>query len=277
MFTNPIFGNTTALDFAESHPSLVVRVGTNSSTATTSARGAYSTDGGTTWTPFVTEPSGAASAGSIAVSADGVTFLWAPQTATGGAGTVTAAYSRDWGATWTATTGLPGNAQVAADWVDPNRFYARGSGAPFYVSTDGGATFDASAAVLPLGGLPRPVFGHQGDLWIATSNGLYRSTDAGATFTQSLTVTSAFAVGFGRGAACTDYPVVYLAGGADDGTTSSGIAGVFRSDDQGASWQRIDDPDHQFGTISYVTGDPRVYGRAYLGSGGRGVFYGDPQ
>jgi hypothetical protein len=58
---------------------------------------------------------------------------------------------------------------------------------------------------------------------------------------------------------------------------ANGVSGVYRSEDQGATWQRIDDLQHQFGYINYLTGDPRLYGRVYLGSGGRGILYGDPQ
>ncbi len=47
MFDNPIFGNTNSLDFAESAPAIVARVGTNSSSG--EQNGAYSMDGGATW------------------------------------------------------------------------------------------------------------------------------------------------------------------------------------------------------------------------------------
>ncbi len=77
-FGNPIFGNTTSLDFAELAPNIVARVGTPRG----GQSGAYSTDGGTTWTPFATAPAGSKGSGSIAVSADGTTFVWAPQGAT---------------------------------------------------------------------------------------------------------------------------------------------------------------------------------------------------
>jgi hypothetical protein len=83
-------------------------------------------------------------------------------------------------------------------------------------------------------------------------------------------IQNAAAVGFGLGATCGTY-VVYLSGQAN------GVSGIFRSDDQGVTWQRIDDPQHQYGAIGYIAGDPRMYGRVYLGSGGRGILYGDPQ
>ena len=56
-----------------------------------------------------------------------------------------------------------------------------------------------------------------------------------------------------------------------------GKVGMFRSDDEGRSWRRIDDDAHRFGNISHVTGDPRVYGRVYFATGGRGIVYGDPR
>ncbi len=52
---------------------------------------------------------------------------------------------------------------------------------------------------------------------------------------------------------------------------------VYRSDDEANTWTRINDDQHQWGwTGAAVTGDPRVYGRVYLGTNGRGVQYGEP-
>ncbi|MNN89977.1 Xyloglucanase precursor [compost metagenome] len=59
--------------------------------------------------------------------------------------------------------------------------------------------------------------------------------------------------------------------------TVEGVQGLFRSDDGGARWLRIDDAAHQFGQIQRVTGDPRLHGRVYFATGGRGIVYGDPQ
>jgi xyloglucan-specific exo-beta-1,4-glucanase len=43
------------------------------------------------------------------------------------------------------------------------------------------------------------------------------------------------------------------------------------------SWSRINDNQHQYAlTNAAITGDPRIYGRAYFGTNGRGIIYGDP-
>jgi len=62
---------------------------------------------------------------------------------------------------------------------------------------------------------------------------------------------------------------VYLVG------TVAGLYGIFRSDDGGITWTRINDGNHQFGLLSAIAGDARVYGRVYVGTAGRGILYGD--
>jgi hypothetical protein len=280
MFDNPIFGNTNSIDFAESAPSIIARVGTNSQSSTQS--GAFSTNGGMSWAPFPTVPQVTnsstnavtyASAGSIAVSADGATFVWSP--ARKSSAQPPPSYSTDQGMHWTACTGLSGGMSVAADRVNATTFYAGGSGKSMYVSTDGGKTFTAVSA--PASGRPRPVFGVAGDVWVATPNALLRSQDAGATWSAVAGVNGTTAVGFGAPVMPGQtYPSVYLAGSAATPTATTYAWGIYRSDDGGATWQHLDDPQHQFGSINVLAGDPRQPGRVYLGTGGRGIVYGDP-
>lgn len=262
MYENPVFGNTVSIDFAELAPEVVVRAGTASSR---SRRGAYSLDGGSSWTPFPTEPMGGRGEGTIAVSADAERVLWSARSAP-------PAYSVDLGQTWVAAIGLETGARVAADRVDPLRFYAvSADGGTFLTSDDGGATFVVTATGLSrVSGRPRPVFDNAGDVWLTTGSGLLRSRDAGQSFERVLPVEVAHAVGFGKAAADAEFPAVFLSGSV------RGERGIFRSDDGGESFVRIDDPRRRFGQINAIAGDPRRFGRVFLGTGGRGILYGDP-
>lgn len=257
MFGSPRFGNTSSIDFAEDDPNLVVRVGT----AQGGQRGAFSDDGGATFRAFGKEPPGNG-AGSIAMSSDGEALVWTPE---GGA----PAYSPDHGDSWTACMGLSAGTRVTADRVDPQLFYAVDR-TGVSVSRDAGASFTLTPFGLPGGARLRSVFGQEGHFWISSSTGLYRSIDAGTELTRVDGVDSALAVGFGRAADDATYPAVYLSGKVD------GVAGLYRSDDAGQSWSRISDEQHQFGYVGFITGDQRSHGRVYLGTGGRGIVYGDP-
>ncbi|GGL97713.1 hypothetical protein GCM10010129_46830 [Streptomyces fumigatiscleroticus] len=67
------------------------------------------------------------------------------------------------------------------------------------------------------------------------------------------------------------YPAIYQVG------STEAITAVYRSDDEAKTWTRINDDAHQWGwTGQAVTGDPRVYGRVYLATNGRGIQYGEP-
>ncbi|KAA2266620.1 carbohydrate-binding protein [Solihabitans fulvus] len=256
--SGPRFNNTTGIDFAEAQPNIAVRVGYGSA-----ERGAYSTDGGVSWTPFAGAPVSAAGGGSVAISADGGTVVW---TASGQAPYV----STDRGATWTASSGLPKGTVVVADRAAAGSFYAL-SGGTLFASTDHGRSFTARANGLADGRL-KAAPGSAGDLWIAGVGGLSHSTDGGARFSKVGGVGEASAVGFGKAAPGASYPAGYLVG------TVNGVTGVFRSVNGGATWVRINDDRHQYGGAGgsgAITGDPAVFGRVYLGTNGRGVVYGD--
>jgi len=269
MYDNPTNSTDVALDYAALAPTVVVRVGSGGSTGF-----AISTDSGATWTPAGTQPDGLTGPGvadsAVAIGADGKRIVWAPAGAP-------VSYSTDNGATWTASAGLPSGIAVRADRVNPSKFYATGGGV-FYVSTDGGATFAATAATgLPTVGNVRfkPVPGIEGDVWLAGgaatgAYGMWHSTDSGVSFTKLSTVDEGDVVGFGRPAPGRGYPAIYTS------SKIGGVRGIFRSDDGGKRWVRINDDQHQYAwTGNTITGDPRVYGRVYVGTNGRGVIYGD--
>jgi hypothetical protein len=123
----------------------------------------------------------------------------------------------------------------------------------------------------------------EGDLWLADGNTIYRSVDSGATWTkfnnfaslwgsretwQWPEVHGATAVALGKPAPGSSYSAaVYVVG------TINGVWGVYRSDDAGANWVRINDDATRFGGIGVIAADQNVYGRVYLSGNGRGVLY----
>ena len=54
-----------------------------------------------------------------------------------------------------------------------------------------------------------------------------------------------------------------------------GNYGFFRSFNDGKTWERINTEKQMFGNINSIDGDKRVFGRFYLGTGTRGLIYGD--
>jgi len=269
MFTGPNYGSTTSIDYAETSPATMVRAGNIDRTANPNVnRAAFSTDGGANWFQANAEPGGVTGGGTIAAAADGSRFVWSPE---GG----TPSYSVGFGNQWSTAAGLPQGAVVESDRVNALTFYGYSAG-NFYVSKDGGVTFTASAAT----GLPassvrfKAVPGRQGDIWLAGGTagnyGLWRSTNTGATFTKISGVDEADTIGFGKAATGASYQTLYSS------AKIGGVRGIFRSTDVGQSWVRINDDQHQWAwTGATITGDPRVYGRVYVGTNGRGVIYGD--
>jgi hypothetical protein len=270
MAANPVFGTATGLAQAARKPSYVVRTGWGDH-----GNGAHSHDGGRTWEPFATQPALAKDApGPIAVNADGTVLLW---TFVHWDGTRYPAHrSADHGATWSEVASFPKGATPVADPVDPARFYAYDTGTgTLFASTDGGRTFTARASGLPAGDSQFKLVtapGRSGDLWLSTKeNGLYRSTDGGTAFARIDGCRASYTLGFGKAADGAAYPAIYQVGAVDD------ITAVYRSDDEARTWTRINDDRHQWGwTGETITGDPRVYGRVYVATNGRGIQYGEP-
>ena len=141
MFSNPICNSASGLDYAgrepHGHGARRQRLGEGK-------HGAYSSDGGKTWTPFASEPKGGETGGVVAISADAATILWAVKKET-------PVYTRSRGASWSKIVGLPNpvesagwvpvNLRPAADRVNPKKFYVFDSAAgKVYVSTNAGGT-----------------------------------------------------------------------------------------------------------------------------------------
>lgn len=271
LFTQPTFVTTSSIDFAEKDPKQVVRVGSVDSGAYPNDKAiGVSNDGGATWSNGGLPADGAVS-GTIAMGADAEFMVWAP-----GVSGMSVYYAQYSPYSWKASAGIPSQAIVRSDRVNKSKFYGFKDGA-FYVSTDGGATFKATAAT----GLPKSsvkfkaIPGIEGDLWLAggTSSdvyGLWHSTDSGESFEKLTEVQEADVVGFGKAAPNKTYPAIYLNAKIGD------VRGLYRSDDEATTFIRINDDQHQYGAANTViSGDPNVYGRVYLGTNGRGVVYGE--
>jgi len=276
-YDRPHFGNTNGLACAANHSDMIVRVGRASGNRGGGNIG-YSMDGGRTWQPTPSAPPNAV-LGSVAVSSDGESWVWTPER-----GSVY--YTRDLGGRWTKSEGIPANTRVIADPVNPRKFYGLALfDGELFVSSDGGASFQARPLILP-DGLPArggnrgderggqdriyATPGKEGDLWLAAYEGLYHSTDTGATFARLRHVDQIHAFGFGKAAPGAGNPALYLVG------TVEGQRGIFRSTDAAKSWVRINDDRHQWGLLLQITGDPKQFGRVYVGTHGRGTVYGDP-
>src|ERR1019366_1437155 len=147
-------------------------------------------------------------------------------------------------------------------------------GSDVYFSNNGGVSFTLQTSSAASGGdlVANPFVA--GDLWIAASGGIYRSSNFGATFTKvsSSTLSSTNGVmALGAAAPGQSVPAIYVFG------TISGFLGVYRSDDGGSTWTQLNDVNHQWGgLLQTFAADPNVFGRLYIGINGRGIIMGNP-
>ncbi len=235
------------------------------------------TDYGRTWKPiFDDQPTG--SVGDIAVAPSNPNVLYVgsgeglqrPDLSTGDG----LYKSTDAGKTWR-NMGLRDAQQIASiavDPNDPNRVFVAALGHPYgpntergiYRSTNGGETWervlykDENTGAMQVEfdpSNPRIVYadlwaGRQGPWengqWQGPESGLYKSTDGGATWNKLTRGLPTIAQGLGRigfGISRSNANVIYA---VVDANQQSG--GIYRSNDAGESWTRIN-------------GDPRVWGR----------------
>ncbi|KAJ3790251.1 hypothetical protein GGU10DRAFT_420536 [Lentinula aff. detonsa] len=261
-FQNPEWATAVDIDYAGNSPTDIVRIGNNA--GSTLQQVAVSTDSGNSWNIDY----GAAlnvTGGKVAYSASADTVLWSSSTN----GVLVSQYTD----AFTAVSSLPSGSIIASDKRNNAIFYAA-SGSNFYVSTDTGHTF-AVKSTLSSSTAPAKIVVHPnvtGDVWVSTDKGLFHSTNNGTTFTTISGVTEAWAIALGAPATSGGYPSLYAA------ANIGGTIGYFRTDDQGTNWVQINDASHGFGSISSnpITADLRVYGRVFIGTNGRGIFYGVP-
>ncbi len=263
-----------SVDYAAGQPDFIAR--------TSDAGPSYgyiSENGGRSWTPFPSSPYKAPadghdwrSPGVLAVSANATSIVWVPEREN-------AYYSADKGKTWQKSAGWPLSGQtrqleVISDKGADAAFYVFDPTGNIYASFDGGVNFQVIVSGLPkidpwqqaqLAVVP----GRVRDLWLAAPYGLIHSPDFNADTTKLRAVTAAWAIGFGAPLKPGAYPAVYMWGQVKK------QEGIWRSDDEGQSWIRINDDAHQFGGM-LLTGDMREPGAVYVAAGARGLKIGRP-
>jgi xyloglucan-specific exo-beta-1,4-glucanase len=264
---SPVGGyNNNSIAYAAGNPNKAVRIANEGNVVY------YSNDKGATWTAA---SNNMGKSGRVAISADGGTILHCPS------GSSTTYYSTNNGGSWSGCSGVSlGDAAPVADQVNSNYFYIyHPSTGQLFRSTNKGVSFSvagtpgASTANHPWeSALARTVPGLEGHIWIPLGrNGLKYSTNAGSSYTTVANVTYCKSIGIGKAMSGASYSTVFIWG------TVSGVTGLFRSTDQGATWLRLNDDATEFGGASFLVGDMNVAGRVYMASNaGRGLIYWEP-
>jgi hypothetical protein len=242
--------------------------------------GHWSDDGGARWQPFAASPRlGRDRAGCVAVSARGGVFVHAPPQGP-------ASWSDDRGRHWTPCDGWPtgGSAPLkpVADRTAEGVFHVldreRGQ---VLTSSDGGRRFAVALTGLPR--LAEPQWaqlvsapGTARELWLVLHDRLLHVPGAGQAPRRIEAVDEAWMMALGRGATSGAYRhSLYLWGRVRQGKAAP-VEGLFRSDDGGASFVRINDDAHRYGLLLSMAADPREHGTVYLAPHGRGVVVGHP-
>ena len=246
----------------------------------------YSTNSGQTWSNFPSVPGAGLNGGSIAV-ASSTDIVWVPANAQ-------PYYSLDGGQTWTQITTATSSGWtysferqiVAADRVNIGTFYMYVNGNLFR-STNGGVTWSQIQSNFgsPWGGFNaklRAMPNVAGELFFtggpqspnSTSSPqaepFEMSTNGGTTWTTVPNVLEVYDFGFGKAAAGTTTPTIYIAGFVNN------KFGIYESDNNAGSWTQIGLwPFGSLDLIRAISGDMNAYGRVYVGFTGSGYAYGN--
>lgn len=229
----------------------------------------YSTDAAQTWQEVENLPNESLekSGGQVKLSADGKTIFWQP-----GMAGVRPFVSDDFGKTWTECEDVPAGSIIETDKVNPKKLYAAYDGF-FYMSEDGGKSFDQVANFLVSNITYEACPDKEGNLWIAVGSGgvYYLDTSTGELASVSKDIQDCDALGLGKAEKDGDYMTLYMIGEANNEGH-----GVYMSQDKGVTWTRINDDTEKWGNVnSNISGDPKTFGRCYISTNGRGIIMGN--
>lgn len=223
-------------------------------------------------------------------------------------------HTTDGGQTWQPVSGLPDGPDgpwywsqpLAADAVESNVFYYYADGT-LYRSDDGGTSFAIANDHLPTDDWYRlkPGITSPGELWLSLdTEGLYHSMDGGDTFAKIESVDRAYLFALGKPPPNHPIPALYLYGTVQPSSLEQPLTesqqpetlslskldeepgeepdephlepmGLFRSLDRGQTWMPIGDSSHPIGNNPNVmAASPQVYGLVFVGTNGRGIYYG---
>jgi len=164
---------------------------------------------------------------------------------------------------------------LAADRVSSEVVYIYDQGS-FYVSTDGSHSFSVFSKIPGFNEenhiivLPMP--GISGRVLVSTDfNGLWRTDNMGKTFTQIEQVQRAMLISFGKEPEGSSLLSLYLMG------RISNMDGIFVSYDLGLTWTNIQDINIPIGDNPWsMCSDRSEFGRLFIGTLGRGIYYSSP-
>jgi photosystem II stability/assembly factor-like uncharacterized protein len=262
-----------------------------------------SRDGGKTWKLFPSVPVGndcddTWGWGGTGAAASPTSWIWVPS------GRRAPYYTTNGGASWRKLSlpGVPDDGTdagwgtlhfayylnrhiVTADRVNVGTYYLYHPAHGVFRSTDAGATWKLVRAgeVAPFSGFNAKltsVPGHAGHLFFTSgqqgdlrdpnpsdSAPFMHSTDGGVTWSAIRGVAEVYAFGFGKADGA--YPTIFIAGWV------RGAYGIWRSADEGKSWQKLG-PEYaldSLDTVKTIDGDKDDGRRVYIGFAGSGYAY----
>lgn len=124
------------------------------------------------------------------------------------------------------------------------------------------------------------LLGIAGDLWLSLyDQGLLHSTDGGKTWTKVTGVEWSVQAAAGKSAPGVKSPTLFVYGQIGGTHPKAGTqvnVAMYRPIDAGKTWVRINPETMGLNGIGNLTADMQVFGRVYVGTGGRGFFFGEP-